>query len=139
MNSDTLDLGGERREQARKERCRGHRCGRGVSPTDDMQGKGAALQTASRTGRITYLPPRSRCSARRCGWAPRTSAGSPPGPPRSSPGCRGGAWTPRRTAGAPSGLLWQPGQGNPGESAPRRINTSHLDSQRECSSGAGLS
>jgi hypothetical protein len=61
-----------------------------------------SIYVVSRTGR-TYLPPRSRCSAHRYGWAPRTSAGSPLGPPRGSPGCRGGAWTPRRTAGAPSG------------------------------------
>jgi hypothetical protein len=50
MNSDTLDLGGERRGPARRGRCRGHRCGCGVPSTAPMQGegdaKGAALRTA---------------------------------------------------------------------------------------------
>jgi hypothetical protein len=50
MNSDTLDLGGERRGPTRRGRCRGHRCGRKVSPTATMQGEGdgegAALRTA---------------------------------------------------------------------------------------------
>jgi hypothetical protein len=50
MNSDTLDLGGERRVPTRRGRCRGHRCGRRVPPTAGMQGegdcKGAALRTA---------------------------------------------------------------------------------------------
>jgi hypothetical protein len=40
MNSDTLDLGGERRGPARRGRCRGHRCGGRVPPTRRMQGKG---------------------------------------------------------------------------------------------------
>jgi hypothetical protein len=40
MNSDTLDLGGERRVPTRRGRCRGHRCGRRVPPTDGMQGEG---------------------------------------------------------------------------------------------------
>jgi hypothetical protein len=40
MNSDTLDLGGERRGPTRSGRCRGHRCGRGVPPTAGMQGEG---------------------------------------------------------------------------------------------------
>jgi hypothetical protein len=38
MNSDTLDLEGERRGPARRERCRGHRWGRGVPPIGRMQG-----------------------------------------------------------------------------------------------------
>jgi hypothetical protein len=40
MNSDTLDLGGERRGPACRGRCRWHRCGRGVPPTAPMQGEG---------------------------------------------------------------------------------------------------
>jgi hypothetical protein len=40
MNSDTLDLGGERRGLTRRGRCRGHRCGHRVPPTADMQGEG---------------------------------------------------------------------------------------------------
>jgi hypothetical protein len=39
MNSDTLDLGGERRGPTRRVRCRGHRCGHRVPPTADMQGE----------------------------------------------------------------------------------------------------
>jgi hypothetical protein len=50
MNSDTLDLRGERKGSARRGRCRGHRCGCGVPPTAPMQGEGdtegAALRTA---------------------------------------------------------------------------------------------
>jgi hypothetical protein len=40
MNSDTLDLGGERRGPTRRGRCRGHRCGHRVPPTRRMQGEG---------------------------------------------------------------------------------------------------
>jgi hypothetical protein len=40
MNSDTLDLGGERRRPTRRVRCRGHRCGGRVTPTAGMQGEG---------------------------------------------------------------------------------------------------
>jgi hypothetical protein len=47
MNSDTLDLGGERREPTRRERCRGHRCGRRVPLTDGMQGEGDCAATAA--------------------------------------------------------------------------------------------
>jgi hypothetical protein len=50
MNSDTLDLEGERRVPTRRGCCRGHRCGRRVPPTAGMQGEGdcqgAALRTA---------------------------------------------------------------------------------------------
>jgi hypothetical protein len=42
MNSDTLDLGGERRGPTRRGRYRGHSCGRGVPPTATMQGEGDA-------------------------------------------------------------------------------------------------
>jgi hypothetical protein len=42
MNSDTLDLEGERREPARRGRGRGHRCDRRVLPIGRMQGEGAA-------------------------------------------------------------------------------------------------
>jgi hypothetical protein len=42
MNSDTLNLGGERRGPTRRVRCRGHRCGYRVPPTRRMQGEGAA-------------------------------------------------------------------------------------------------
>jgi hypothetical protein len=59
MNSDTLDLGGERRVPTRRGRCRGHRCGRRVPPTAGMQGegdcKGAALRTALATSLATSL------------------------------------------------------------------------------------
>jgi hypothetical protein len=51
MNSDTLDLEGERRGPTRRGRGRGHRCGRRVPPTAGMQGEGdgqgQALRTAS--------------------------------------------------------------------------------------------
>jgi hypothetical protein len=40
MNSDTLDLGGERMRPTRRGRCRGHRYGHRVPPTTDMQGEG---------------------------------------------------------------------------------------------------
>jgi hypothetical protein len=54
MNSDTLDLGGERRVPTR----RGRRCGRRVPPTAGMQGegdcKGAALRTAWGVD-VTYI------------------------------------------------------------------------------------
>jgi hypothetical protein len=40
MNSDTLDLGGERRGPTRRGHCRGHRCGHRVPPTHRMQGEG---------------------------------------------------------------------------------------------------
>jgi hypothetical protein len=40
MNSDTLDLEGERRGPARRGRCRRHRCGRGVPPTAPCKGRG---------------------------------------------------------------------------------------------------
>jgi hypothetical protein len=46
MNSDTLDLGGERRGPTRRGRYRGHHCGRGVPPRASMQGEGDALRTA---------------------------------------------------------------------------------------------
>jgi hypothetical protein len=42
MNSDTLNLGGERRGPTRRGRCRGHRCGYRAPPTRRMQGEGAA-------------------------------------------------------------------------------------------------
>jgi hypothetical protein len=42
VNSDTLNLGGERRGPTRRGRCRGHRCGYSVPPTRRMQGEGAA-------------------------------------------------------------------------------------------------
>jgi hypothetical protein len=65
MNSDTLDLGGERRGPARRGRCRGHRCGRGVLPTAPMQGEGEgegdALRTASRPRLPTYVLFLSSC------------------------------------------------------------------------------
>jgi hypothetical protein len=40
MNSDTLNLGGERRGPTRRGRCRGHRCGYRVPPTRRMKGRG---------------------------------------------------------------------------------------------------
>jgi hypothetical protein len=40
MNSDTLNLEGERRGPTRRGRCRGHRCGHRVPPTRRMQGEG---------------------------------------------------------------------------------------------------
>jgi hypothetical protein len=46
MNSDTLDLGGERRP-TRRGRCRGHRCSHRVPPTADMKGRGAIASTAA--------------------------------------------------------------------------------------------
>ena len=49
MNSDTLDLGGERRGPTRRGRCRGHRCGRRVPPTDGMQGEGDSQLQPLRT------------------------------------------------------------------------------------------
>jgi hypothetical protein len=49
MNSDTLDLGGERKRPTRRERCRGHRCGRRVPPTTPTQGEGDAEGAALRT------------------------------------------------------------------------------------------
>jgi hypothetical protein len=52
MNSDTLDLGGERRGPARRGHLRGHRCGRGVPPTAPMQGEGDAERAALRTALI---------------------------------------------------------------------------------------
>ena len=45
MNSDTLDLGGERRGPTRRGRCRGHRCGHRVPPTRHMQGEGEGQRT----------------------------------------------------------------------------------------------
>jgi hypothetical protein len=69
MNSDTLDLGGERRGPTRRGRCRGHRCGRGVPPTAGMQVEGMCsvyrcaqpnahikLQLPKRQGSSTRLP-----------------------------------------------------------------------------------
>jgi hypothetical protein len=40
MNSDTLDLGGERRGPTRRRRCRGHRCGHRVSLRAACKGRG---------------------------------------------------------------------------------------------------
>jgi hypothetical protein len=63
INSDTLDLEGERRGPTRRGRCRGHRCGHRVPPTRRMQGEGEGqrppLQLASGC---------CSCSTRRRGW-----------------------------------------------------------------------
>jgi hypothetical protein len=49
MNSDTLDLRGERRRPTHRGRYRGHRCGRRVPPTDRMQGEGDSQLQPLRT------------------------------------------------------------------------------------------
>jgi hypothetical protein len=48
MNSDTLDLGGERRGPTCRGRCRGHRCGHRVPPTRRMQGEGEVQRSPLR-------------------------------------------------------------------------------------------
>jgi hypothetical protein len=55
-NSDTLNLGGERRGPARRGRRRRHRCGRRVSPTRHMQGEGAAKGVALRIALLVSMP-----------------------------------------------------------------------------------
>jgi hypothetical protein len=58
MNSDTLDLGGERRGPTRRGRYRGHRCGHRVPPySRHARGGGAVASTAavSLTRRLALL------------------------------------------------------------------------------------
>jgi hypothetical protein len=55
MNSDTLDLGGERRGPARRGRCRGHRCGCRVPPTRRMQGEGEGQRPPLQLALCVYV------------------------------------------------------------------------------------
>jgi hypothetical protein len=72
MNSDTLDLWGERRVPTRRGRCRGHRYDRRVPPTAGMQGegdcKGAALRTALANGFVGH----HTCTCTVSGLQPQT-------------------------------------------------------------------
>jgi hypothetical protein len=60
MNSDTLDLGGERRGPTRRGRGRGHRCGRRVPPTRRMQGEGERHGNRCAQPEKTRLPDRHK-------------------------------------------------------------------------------
>jgi hypothetical protein len=67
MNSDTLDLGGERRGPTRRGRCRGHRCGYRVPLQPTCKGRGS--RRVDRCGQSKHLLARGFHTSRLCSFS----------------------------------------------------------------------